>query len=845
MLHEPVPIAAAGGVDDPEHPLGTDVGRILQAIESVYSDDGVLVLMDMGSAILSTETALELLDSGKRKRIRLSEAPVVEGACAAAIASEAGGNLEDVAREARESLVPKEADVGGRYPGSGSGEESQVSSTAEAAGSRSVRVFVSNPLGIHARPAAKLVSTASRYHSDIRMENLSGSASAGMVSAKSINGVSLLGVRQGQEIALYAHGPDADEALGALKEIIESGFGEGESTGPAQNAEPKGSVSVPKGGVSGIPASPGVSVGPCVPYQPRLLEIAERTPGNPAQEWSLLRDSMAAVGDEIRKVRVRVMGRTRNDEASIFEAHLLFLEDEELLGRLRHGVFEGGMAAEAAWAASVDELIAGYERLDSPYLRARAADLEDLKRQVLRMLLGESRFGFSMHEPGIVVAPDLSPTDVGRLDGEKVLGICTAYGGPTSHSAILARALGIPAVVGLGPEILRLPGGTIIGIDGERGLVSTDPDELEKLGGTVSVVARRNARPPAHAGEPAVTLDGRRIPVLANIGEVREVETALLYGAEGVGVLRTEFLFSGRLRAPGEDEQAEVYGRIAKGLEGRPLVIRALDAGGDKPLAFLPPGTEQNPSLGLRGMRLLLEHPGLFMTQVRAVLRCCRPGRKPETGAIGKGELSGKDPEPDLIRERRLSVLLPMVSTIDEIRLARDTMFRARDELLGSGIPLDEEVGLGMMIEVPSSALLAYRLAQEVDFLSIGTNDLTQYIMSADRTNSGVSSLCDALHPAVLHAIDMTARAGHDAGRMVGVCGEIAGNRRAAPLLLGLGVDELSMNPLSIPEVKRSIAEIDTGEAGSLAKEALAMNSAGEVRNLLEEFDRKPESDTP
>ena len=826
MLREEVPLASAGGIDDPAHPFGTDVPHICKAIESVYSDDGVLVLMDMGSAILSAETALEFLPERYRSHILLCEAPIVEGAVAAAVASEGGGTLDEVAGEAREALQVKVDQLGVGAPSfeEGWGEE--------PAAEKSVKLTVSNPLGIHARPAALLVSTASRYAADIRIRNLSRDSAA--VSAKSINQVSLLGVRQGNEILITASGPGAEDAIAALTDIVKEGLGDAhrgsliEESLPRQTrAEGAEQLRIPssalEGELKGIPASPGLAVAPAVLYQPRVLSLPDRESRDPEEEWSLLCNAIEAVKAELRNMRGRVFQRARENEAAIFDAHLLSLDDEYLLQSIRGNIFSAGMTAERSWSGAVDELLESYRGLDSPYLQARTADLEDLKGQVLRMLIGDGVFSFALIDERVVVASDLTPSDVGRFDVEKVAGICTAFGGATSHSAILARALGIPAVVGLGPEVLRLADGTLLAVDGDRGIVQVNPGDVETLKVRMASGPHLRVRPPGDPGKQAVTVDGRRIAVVANVSSVREVTTAVQYGAEGIGVLRTEFLFLKRLTAPGEEEQAEVYRRISEELGERPLVIRVLDAGGDKSLAFLPQDHEPNPFLGVRGLRLLLEHPDLFRTQLRAILR---GAVFPKTTGTLQGTCSG----------RRLGVLLPMVSTVDEVRQARAMLSSTQHELQAEGAPFEGGAALGIMVEVPSSAVMAAELVHEVDFLSIGTNDLGQYVMSADRTNEGVSRLCDALHPAVLRMVSSVVRAGREAGRSVGVCGEIAGDTHAVPLLVGLGVDELSMNPLSVPGVKDAVSRLDTREASRLAGDALKQQSAEEVRKLLAEY---------
>jgi phosphoenolpyruvate-protein phosphotransferase len=408
-----------------------------------------------------------------------------------------------------------------------------------------------------------------------------------------------------------------------------------------------------------------------------------------------------------------------------------------------------------------------------------------------------------------VVAADLTPADTASLDRELALGIATAAGSPTSHSAILARSLGIPAAVGLGEALLSVPEGTELLLDGDAGTVHVEPDAglagEYKQRAAAREQAARSAR--AAAAEPAVTRDGRRIEVVANIGSPDDVPAAIENGAEGVGLLRTEFLFLERDSMPSEDEQVAAYTSIAKGLQGRPLILRTLDVGADKPLPYLPQRPEANPFLGVRGIRLALEQPELLETQLRAVLR---------TAA-----------------EYPLKVMFPMVATLEEFRQAKAVLADVRAGLERAGAPTPDELEVGVMIEVPAAALAAEQFAPEVDFFSLGTNDLTQYTMAAERGNAAVASLADGLHPSVLSLIRTVAEAATGHGKWVGVCGELASDPAAVPVLVGLGIAELSANAPAIPAVKQAVRGVDAEAARDLAERALELSSAAEVRKLV------------
>jgi phosphocarrier protein FPr len=395
-----------------------------------------------------------------------------------------------------------------------------------------------------------------------------------------------------------------------------------------------------------------------------------------------------------------------------------------------------------------------------------------------------------------------------------VLAICTEVGGATAHSAILARALGIPAVVGLGPALWQLVDGQLVGVDGEQGRVwpQPEPDRLAALQRKRQVWLETQAEVKVAGQGEAITRDGRRIEIAANVGGPHDVPVAREYGAEGVGLFRTEFLFMDRDRAPTEEEQLEAYRQAAVGMDGQPLIIRTLDIGGDKPLAYVEMGEEANPFLGWRGIRFCLDWPEVFRPQLRAILRASVA----ENG-----------------RPLNLKIMFPMVSALSELRAAKEVLADVEQELRESGIPFDEGMEVGIMIEVPSAVTIADQLAQEVDFFSIGTNDLTQYVMAADRGNARVAGLANALQPAVLRAVRQTVEAGHEAGIWVGMCGELAGNALATPVLIGLGLDELSMSAPSIPAVKEQVRQLTIPQAQQMAAEVLASDSAAAVQAYL------------
>ena len=463
----------------------------------------------------------------------------------------------------------------------------------------------------------------------------------------------------------------------------------------------------------------------------------------------------------------------------------------------------GGATAERAWHDAAQQVAERYRALDEPLLQERAADVLDVGRRVVTALTGDADGAGPEERIGIVIAGELTPGDAATLDPALVTGIATAHGTATAHAAILARALGLPAVVGLGDTILQIPDGTTVLIDGEAGTLQVDPpDDVQRDAAERRERAdqrRATARERAH--ETGATRDGTRIEVFANLGSAAEAAKAVELGAEGVGLLRTEFLFLDRAELPSEEEQAETLREIAVALDGRPLVVRTLDAGADKPLPALPMPPEANPFLGVRGIRLGLARPDVLGTQLRAILR--------------------------VAAEHPLKVMLPMVATLDEVVAARAELDAARVET-GVDAPLE----FGIMVEVPAAALTAARLAEHVDFFSLGTNDLTQYTMAAERGDERLAPLLTGPQPAVLRLVKATVEAAAAHGGWVGVCGELAGDPAAAVLFAGLGVTELSMAPALVPEAKAALRGVEIGHAQAAALSAIETDSAAAARAL-------------
>ncbi len=670
---------------------------------------------------------------------------------------------------------------------------------------KELELIVHNHTGLHARPAKVLVNTAKTFTSKIRIAH-----GAQQANAKSLLAVLALGVECGGLIRIEVEGEDETAAALALHTLIEQGLGE-EDTPPAPTVskppvfqtpvqEPTVAETPARRLIRGIPAAPGIGIGPVYRLERAKLVVAEAFAGI-SQERALLQQAFEAARQQLAKLRVQMFNQAAASEAAIFDVHLEILEDPELLEAV-YAKIEQQYNAAQAWQAAIEARAAVMAALNDPLLAARAADIHDVGYRVLRLLVGaDAHDAIELPDhPVIVLAHDLSPSDTASLDIQRVLGFCTALGGPTAHSAIIARAMGFPAVVGAGEAIAQIPNGAMVVLDGSAGTLVIGPD-AETLARATEAQQRYQARRTAalaSSAAPAITQDGHRVEIVANIGGIKDARKANAAGAEGVGLLRTEFLFLERTEPPTETEQFEVYRDIAVALEGNPVIVRTLDIGGDKPLPYIPMPPEENPFLGERGIRLCLARPELLRQQVRAILRAAEFGK--------------------------LRIMFPMVADLAEWRAARAIVEEIRAELYAPAVEL------GIMVEIPAAALMADAFAAEVDFFSIGTNDLTQYTLAMDRTHPTLAGKADGLHPAVLRLIERTVQAAHAAGKWVGVCGELGADPQAVPILIGLEVDELSISIPAIPIIKAQVREITLAEARRLAQEALACATAPEVR---------------
>ncbi len=562
--------------------------------------------------------------------------------------------------------------------------------------------------------------------------------------------------------------------------------------------------------IRGIPAAQGFTQGPIFIWQDVDLIMPEPYPcSNPIQAWKKIQAAIESASVEIEQLRSKVLLDAGKEQAAIFDAHLMMANDEALHEMVK-GLLEEGINPEAAWMNSINTFAEMLESLSDELLKARSVDVRDVGKRVLACLLGKSLIVNALKEKSVIVARDLAPSQTATIDRSLALAFCIAEGGPTSHTAILAKALGIPAIVGLGEDILKLKPGEIVWVDANAGNVIVQPEEDEQRAffQRRSSADRQQAADLETAFEPARTLDGFQVEVVANIGGVEDAKTALAHGADGVGLFRTEFIYLNRQSMPTFEMQVDIYRQVVTVMDGRPLVVRTLDIGGDKQVDYLGIIQEPNPFLGWRGIRMISEKPEILRNQFCALLKA------------GQGS--------------DLRIMLPMVSQLEEVIQARQLSNEALDWVKSEIPGWTARLQYGIMVEVPSAALMIEHFAPLVDFFSIGTNDLTQYTLAVDRMNGRVSGLASPFHPAVLKLIERTVRVAHQHNKWVGMCGELAGEISAVPFLLGIGLDEFSMSAAAIPAVKRVIRQIKTADCIPIAAWALNLSSAAEVCAYLQ-----------
>ena len=667
-------------------------------------------------------------------------------------------------------------------------------------------VLIPNTTGLHARPAAVLAGLAKKFKA--RVELIKGEESA---NAKSVVSIMKLNVQHLDKIQIRAVGEDAEEAIAEIFPLVRSGLGDEGTTAivsPAaiettQDQEPP---SPPKSGdpdlLLGVTASPGIAVGTAVRIKEESFQFEEEAE-DPHQENVRLDKAFEEAKNHLEALQANLHLQADPSQAAIFAAHREILDDPDLIDMAR-SMTAKGKSAEYGWQKAFTTFAEQLAGLQNEVLAGRANDLRDVGKRVLRILTGKETEELQLPDQAILIAEELTPSFTASIDTTKVRGFCTTTGGATSHVSILARSLDIAAVAGIEARVLDIEDGASLILDGSKGTlrINPSPELVQQTIVRQAALKEQREKDLATCHEPAVTTDGKRMEVVANIGGVEEAEESVKLGGEGVGLLRSEFLFLDRMTAPTEEEQFEVYRDALLALEGRPLIVRTLDVGGDKPLPYLALPKEDNPFLGQRGIRIGLERPEIFRVQARAVLRA---------GSHGT-----------------IRIMFPMIATIQEIRDAKTMLEEERVRL---GV---DPVEIGIMVEIPSTAVMAEQFAREVDFFSVGTNDLTQYTLAMDRGHPKLASKMDGLNPAVLRLIKQAADGAHSRQKWLGVCGGMASDTQAVPILIGLGVDELSVSVPALPTIKAEVRKWSKADCQLLAEQALDAVSGAQVRELVE-----------
>ena len=819
-------IKVAAGLD--AQTLGTDAAAVAEAIAAADSGDGVLVLLDLGSAVLSAELALEFVEPELAQRVRLSSGPLVEGLVGAVVAAGAGADLATATGEAEQGLLAKSHHLSagsadgeaapsvppdGRQPPGGA-EQPDPSAQADMDWEDELtrELPVTTHHGLHARPAARFVREVGLYPNvRVRVRNLTSGGP--FVDGRSLTGVATLDVRQGHRIEVSATGEGAAELVEALARLADSGFGDLQApavaAGDAARSQTAGSVSgqqEPDVDPAAATASAGqtfgldAAVGRVVRDDPPA-SFADYQSGDVDQELAALEQAVTTARAQLGELVARTSDQLGAGEAAIFEAHLAMLDDPALQDAVRAGIRAGQSAPDAVNERTA-QLREQFARLTDPYQRERGADVTSVGRRLLRALTGTTIA--PPEQGGVLVTQQLDPATAVLLDAAKILGVITIGGSASGHGVLLARERGLPVLTGASAA-RDVREGTLVAFDVRSGRLVIDPD-LEVRSEFEALLAERlssRRRMMLRAGEPAVTTDGHQVRVAANVGSVADAALAASSGADGSGLVRTEALFGHRATAPTVAEQVRTFARISEDLSGAMITIRTWDVGGDKPLPFHPQPPEANPFLGRRGLRAFREDARLLVDQLEAVCR--------------------------VAREAPVRLMFPMVSTVEEVDWALARLEEAAGRL-PEGRPDSLEVGI--MVEVPAAALRPEALTTLLDFVSIGSNDLTQYTLAAERGNPALDTLSDVADPAVLHLIRATVT-GVPEGVDVCLCGDAASDPALAGLLVGLGVSELSATAASVPAVKDALRQSSLTDLQDLASRALRAESAAEVRGLL------------
>ena len=797
-----LPLTCSGGIGANRTELGTDAIEIQEAINAVYSNDGVLVLMDMGSAILSAETAKEFLDPEQQGKVRLTSAPLVEGAIAAAVQAQLGASLDEVASAALQSLLAKQDQVQD-VPAS----TAMASLVPDLSINETLEVIIQNAHGLHLRPAATLIKTLSKFRAEILIENRTDNR--GPVLAQSLVDIARLQIRQGDTVRFSISSTDPQPVIASIRSLVENQFGESPAVALLPDVNEIPGISQPFG------VSRGIAIG-----RPLLLDAivapiptyaVEQAP-DAVREVEKLRSAITASIDEFDRRIERLRSSLPREELEIFGAQRLIFADPTVFKEVQNKIQEEHLNAAAAWHETLSRYAADQEKAEDPYLRARAADFREVERTVLGRLIDETpgaalpEKGFA--DPTVLICDELTPTLAERFHRLSIAGVIQLGGGTTSHGAILARAFELPAIGGAIQSLEQLRRAQWVAISGADGSfwIDPSPEVLADLTNRQQFERSESQRALQESQQPAVTRDGSLVRVGANAASAKDISSARTNGADFIGLFRSEFLFQEFAQEPDEDRQLTSYlEALAPAGDGLPVTIRLLDIGGDKPLNFLPQPKEANPFLGVRGIRLLMANQRFFRLHLRAILR--------------------------LADSFQIQLLIPMITELSEILAIRKMLGEIDAELTRAKVPHRWPIPVGAMIETPSAGLLIDQFLPHLDFVSIGTNDLTQYVLCAERGSSTLAGFSDALHPAVLRISEEVLSAAQKRGIKASLCGEVASDPEALPVWLALGLRAMSVTAAAIPGLKALVRKIDVSMVtAQFAAKRSTLEGASNVR---------------
>jgi multiphosphoryl transfer protein len=799
-----ISIAAAGGIGDDRSELGTDALDIQEAILQVRSPEGVLVLMDMGSAILSAETAKELVSFEMTDPLILCSAPLVEGSIAAAVQIQIGSALAEVTAAAQQGLAPKQEQLAD----TGAADERELIPTGGIpTGGKELEVTIQNQYGLHLRPAANLIKTLAPFKATVQIENRS--AKRGPIAAKSLVDLARLQVRRGDQVRFTIAGLDEEAALSAINGLVKTNFGD--------NAAPETKTSPPAAArTTGqpFPVSAGIAIGRPIfleHLEPPIPSYTVADKAAVAVEFEKLQGGLDRAEKAFNNRLERLRATLDPETLAILEAQRLILTDQTVIAEVQKRIQDQHENATQAWHTVLTGLAAEQEAVADEYLRARAADFREIRSLVVNELREDTE-KLVLADNGanaVLVCDELTPSLADTIGSTAIQGVLQLHGGATSHGAILARALRLPSIGGAASAGNQIRQAAYVAFDGEKGTLWIDPSPAVRATIEATQAASRSAFEVAlsQSREPAKTKDGLLINIAANAGSREDVTAALRYGADSIGLFRSEFLFQKFDQLPSEEEQLSTYQDALAPFGSRTVTLRLLDIGGDKPLPFLTVPHEANPFLGVRGIRLLFQNPEFLRSHLRAVLR--------------------------LTADHQIRILVPMVTDGSELVQLKKIFEELNQELLSEKLAHTWPVPIGAMIETPSAAILADQIASECDFLSFGTNDLTQYVLCAERGNPALNLYADALHPAVLKICQPAIEAAHHRKISVSVCGEIGSDPEAVPILLGLGLRDLSVTAAAVPNIKALARELAVAQiATRLTERFNNFRTAQDVREF-------------